>query len=64
MEEAEAVTHQMLLEGDSVVGALEGEIIRILQTIPDQEVMVISAVHDRKMLSKACLDMQFKGLYN
>lgn len=40
----------MLLEGVLVVVAREGDITRILQTTPDQEVMVIfSVVHDRKM---------------
>jgi len=40
----------MLLEGVLVVVAREGDITRMLQTTPDQEVMVIfSVVHDRQM---------------
>lgn len=49
-EEAEAVIQQMLREGVLVVGARAGDIIRILQTIPDPEATVMfSMVHDRKM---------------
>lgn len=40
----------MLREGVLVVGARAGDIIRILQTIPDPEATVMfSMVHDRKM---------------
>lgn len=52
-EEAEVVIKQMPQEGVLVLGAWEGEVIRILQTIPGKEVMVIfSVVHDRKMSEK------------
>lgn len=40
----------MLQEGVLVVGAREGDIIRILQTTPDPEPTVMfSMVHDRKI---------------
>ncbi|TKY62314.1 putative G3BP protein [Spatholobus suberectus] len=53
-EEAEVVIKQMLREGVLVPEAWEGELTRIVQTIPDKEVMdIFSVVHDEENVAKA-----------